>query len=82
MGSGIERIVLNLGPKIEKFTISIFSNSPEFDFDVLNLIKSLKPKDDLKINFQTQNLKKLSKVNKINSSRVLFLQRTNGKKKT
>ena len=40
--AGIERIVLNLGSKNkEKFTISIFSNSPEFDFDVLNLIKSL-----------------------------------------
>ena len=82
--AGIERIVLNLGSKNkEKFTISIFSNSPEFDFDVLNLIKSLKPKDDLKINFLNSGnfKKKLSKASKINSFACIILAENEWKEK-
>ena len=82
--AGIERIVLNLGSKNkEKFTISIFSNSPEFDFDVLNLIKSLKPKDDIKINFLNSGnfKKKLSKASKINSFACIILAENEWKEK-
>ena len=82
--AGIERIVLNLGSKNkEKFTISIFSNSPEFDFDVLNLIKSLKPKDDHKINFLNSGnfKKKLSKASKINSFACIILAENEWKEK-
>ena len=82
--AGIERIVLNLVSKNkEKFTISVFSNSPEFNFEVLNLIKSLKPKDNLQINFLNSGNFKKNFQKQVNLSLllVLFLQRKNGKKK-
>ena len=82
--AGIERIVLNLVSKNkEKFTISVFSNSPEFNFEVLNLIKSLKTRDNLQLNFlNSGNFKKnFQKRVNLNLLHVLFLQRTNGKKK-
>jgi len=82
--AGIERIVLNLVSKSkEKLMISIFSNSPKFDFDVLNIIKSLKPKDNLQINFLTSGnfKKKLSKANKLNSFACIILAENEWKEK-
>ena len=82
--AGIERIVLNLVSKNkEKFTISIFSNSPEFNFEVLNLIKSLKPKDNLQINFLNSGnfKKKLSKASKLKSFACIILAENEWKEK-
>jgi len=74
--AGIERIALNLVSKSkEKLKISIFSNSPHFDFDVMNIIKNLKPIENLQINFiNSGNLKKkLSRANKLESFACIIL---------
>ena len=82
--AGIERIVLNLVSKNkEKLKISIFSNSPQFDFEVLNIIKNMKPKDNLQINFLNSGnfKKKLSKANKIRSFACIILAENEWKEK-
>ncbi len=82
--AGIERIVLNLVLKNkEKSSISVFSNSPEFDFDILNLINTLEPKDNLQINFINSGnfKKKLSKANKLNSFACIILAENEWKEK-
>jgi histidyl-tRNA synthetase len=82
--AGIERIVLNLVLRNKaKFTISVFSNSPEFNFEVLNLIKSLKPKDNLQINFLNSGnfKKKLSKASKLKSFACIILAENEWKEK-
>jgi histidyl-tRNA synthetase len=82
--AGIERIALNLVSKSkEKLKISIFSNSPYFDFDVMNIIKNLKPLENLQINFiNSGNLKKkLSRANKLKSFACIILAEDEWKEK-
>ena len=82
--AGIERIALNLVSKgKEKLKISIFSNSPHFDFDVMNIIKNLKPIENLQINFiNSGNLKKkLSRANKLESFACIILAEDEWKEK-
>ena len=82
--AGIERIALNLAStNEEKSTISIFSNSSEYNFEVLNLIKSLKPKDNLQINFLNSGnfKKKISKASKLNSFACIILAENEWKEK-
>ena len=82
--AGIERIALNLVTKSkEKLKISIFSNSPHFDFDVMNIIKNLKPIENLQINFiNSGNLKKkLSRANKFESFACIILAEDEWKEK-
>ena len=82
--AGIERIALNLVSKSkEKLKISIFSNSPHFDFDVMNIIKNLKPIENLQINFiNSGNLKKkLSRANKLESFACIILAEDEWKQK-
>jgi histidyl-tRNA synthetase len=82
--AGIERIALNLVSKSkEKLKISIFSNSPYFDFDVMNIIKNLKPLENLQINFiNSGNLKKkLSRANKLESFACIILVEDEWKEK-
>ena len=82
--AGIERIALNLVSKSkEKLKISIFSNSPHFDFDVMNIIKNLKPIENLHVNFiNSGNLKKkLSRANKLDSFACIILAEDEWKEK-
>ena len=82
--AGIERIVLNLvSNNKEKFIISVFSNSSEFDFDVLNLIKIIKPIENLQINFLNSGnfKKKLAKASKLNSFACIILAENEWKEK-
>ena len=82
--AGIERIALNLVSKSkEKLKISIFSNSPHFDFDVMNIIKNLKPIENLHVNFiNSGNLKKkLSRANKLKSFACIILAEDEWKEK-
>ena len=82
--AGIERIALNLVSKSkEKLKISIFSNSPHFDFDVMNIIKNLKPIENIQINFiNSGNLKKkLSRANKLESFACIILVEDEWKEK-
>jgi histidyl-tRNA synthetase len=82
--AGIERIALNLVSKSkEKLKISIFSNSSHFDFDVMNIIKNLKPIENLQINFiNSGNLKKkLSRANKLESFACIILAEDEWKEK-
>ena len=82
--AGIERIALNLVSKSkEKLKISIFSNSPHFDFDVMNIIKNLKPIENLQINFMNSGnfKKKLSRANKLDSFACIILAEDEWKQK-
>ena len=82
--AGIERIALNLVSKSkEKLKISIFSNSPHFDFDVMNIIKNLKPIENLQINFMNSGnfKKKLSRANKLESFACIILAEDEWKQK-
>ena len=82
--AGIERIALNLVSKSkEKLKISIFSNSPHFDFDVMNIIKNLKPIENLQINFMNSGnfKKKLSRANKLDSFACIILAEDEWKEK-
>ena len=82
--AGIERIALNLVSKSkEKLKISIFSNSPHFDFDVMNIIKNLKPIENLQINFINSGnfKKKLSRANKLDSFACIILAEDEWKQK-
>jgi histidyl-tRNA synthetase len=82
--AGIERIALNLVSKSkEKSKISIFSNSSHFDFDVMNIIKNLKPIENIQINFiNSGNLKKkLSRANKLESFACIILVEDEWKEK-
>ena len=82
--AGIERIALNLVSKNkEKLKISIFSNSPHFDFDVMNIIKNLKPIENLQINFMNSGnfKKKLSRANKLESFACIILAEDEWKQK-
>ena len=82
--AGIERIALNLVSKgKEKLKISIFSNSPHFDFDVMNIIKNLKPIENLQINFMNSGnfKKKLSRANKLDSFACIILAEDEWKQK-
>ena len=82
--AGIERIALNLVSKSkEKLKISIFSNSPHFDFDVMNIIKNLKPIENLQINFMNSGnfKKKLSRANKLGSFACIILAEDEWKQK-
>ena len=82
--AGIERIALNLVSKSkEKLKISIFSNSPHFDFDVMNIIKNLKPIENLQINFMKSGnfKKKLSRANKLDSFACIILAEDEWKQK-
>ena len=82
--AGIERIALNLVSKSkEKLKISIFSNSPHFDFDVMNIIKNLKLIENLQINFMNSGnfKKKLSRANKLGSFACIILAEDEWKEK-
>ncbi len=82
--AGIERIALNLVSKNkEKLKISIFSNSPHFDFDVMNIIKNLKLIENLQINFMNSGnfKKKLSRANKLGSFACIILAEDEWKEK-
>ena len=82
--AGIERIALNLVSKSkEKLKISIFSNSPHFDFDVMNIIKNLKPIENLQINFMNSGnfKKKLSRADKLKSFACIILAEDEWKEK-
>ena len=82
--AGIERIALNLVSKSkEKLKISIFSNSSHFDFDVMNIIKNLKPIENLQINFMNSGnfKKKLSRSNKLESFACIILAEDEWKQK-
>jgi histidyl-tRNA synthetase len=82
--AGIERIALNLVSKSkEKLKISIFSNSSHFDFDVMNIIKNLKPIENLQINFMNSGnfKKKLSRANKLKSFACIILAEDEWKQK-
>ena len=82
--AGIERIALNLVLKSkEKLKISFFSNSPHFDFDVMNIIKNLKPIENLQINFMNSGnfKKKLSRADKLKSFACIILAEDEWKEK-
>ena len=74
-----DAFLMNLSPNL----MNLSPNSPKFDFDVLNIIKSLKPKDNLQINFLTSGnfKKKLSKANKLNSFACIILAENEWKEK-
>ena len=75
--AGVERILIKLSLKKEqtKNLISIFTNNPTFDFEVLKIMDNLNSEINLNLNFLNSGnfKKKLSKAIKINSFACIIL---------
>ena len=81
--AGLERIILNLIFKSnEKKILSVFSNNSNFDCDLLRIIKSIKVKNNIQLNFLNSGnfKKKLSKAIKLKSIACIILGEDEWKK--